>query len=138
ILQIGTWTNSLLWLLSISLFFAMFTAITLGGIPDYYADRTVSKKTISVIFGPRLAAIIALFLLALTTISCLLLWLFNILKGPGSITVFVVIPYALILGLAVIKLIKSDDYDRPINRILQVAVFNITLIGLILLLSLLW
>jgi 1,4-dihydroxy-2-naphthoate octaprenyltransferase len=136
--QIGTWTNSLPWLLSIPLFFAMFAAITLGTIPDYQADKTVSKKTISVIFGPRIAALVSLALIAITALSCVLLWYLKILTGPVSITLFVVIPYALILSHAVIKLIKSDDFDRPINNILRVAVFNIMLIGLILLLSLLW
>jgi 1,4-dihydroxy-2-naphthoate octaprenyltransferase len=136
--QIGTWTNSLPWLLSIPLFFAMLAGITLGTIPDYQADKAVSKKTISVIFGPRVAALVSLTLIAITALSCVLLWYLKILTGPVSITLFVVIPYALILSHAVIKLIKSDDFDRPINNILRVAVFNIMLIGLILLLSLVW
>jgi 4-hydroxybenzoate polyprenyltransferase len=98
----------------------------------------LSRKRFAVIFGTRLAAIISLYLIAVTALSGILFWYFNILTGPGSITVVLAIPYSLILSFAVIKMIKTDDYERAINRIFPLTIFNILLIGLILLVSLLW
>jgi 1,4-dihydroxy-2-naphthoate octaprenyltransferase len=138
LIQIGRWMDSLPWLLSILIFLATLIAGALGSIPDYRADMKVSRKRFAALFGPRLTAIISLYLIAVTAISGVLFWYFNILTGPGSITVVVVIPYSLILSLAVIKMIKTDDYERTINRIFQLTIFNVLLFGLILLLSLLW
>jgi len=138
ILQIGRWMDSLPWLLSILMFLVILIAGALGSIPDYRADMKVSRKRFAVLFGPRLTAIISLYLIAVTAVSGVLFWYFNILTGPGSITVVLVIPYSLILSLAVIKMIRTDDYERTINRIFQLTIFNLLLFGLILLLSLLW
>lgn len=136
--QIGTWSDSLPWLLGIPLFLATLTAGAIGSIPDYHADLQVLRKRFSVIFGPRLTAIISLGLIALTAISGVSLWYFKILTGPGSLTVFVGIPYSLNLSLGVIKLIQTDDYERKIEKVFKLALFNIMLFGLIPLPSLLW
>lgn len=138
IIQIGRWTDSLPWLLSIPMFLAALIAGAIGSIPDYRADIEVSRKRFAVLFGPRLTAIISLCLISFTAVSGVLLWYFKILTGPGSITVVVVIPYSLILSLAVIKMIKTDDYERTINRIFQLVILYALSFGLILLLSLLW
>jgi len=138
ILQIGRWMDSLPWLLSILMFLVILIGGALGSIPDYRADMKVSRKRFAVLFGPRLTAIISLYLIAVTAISIVLFWYFNILTGPGSIIVVLVVPYSLILSLAVIKMIRTDDYERTINRIFQLTIFNVLLFGLILLLSLLW
>jgi len=138
LLQIGRWMDSLPWLLSILIFLAVLIAGALGSIPDYCADMNVSRKRFAVIFGPRLTAFISLYLIAVTAISGILFWYFNILTGPGSISVVLAIPYSLILSFAVIKMIKTDDYERAINRIFPLTIFNILLLGFILLVSLLW
>jgi 1,4-dihydroxy-2-naphthoate octaprenyltransferase len=136
--QIGTWSDSLPWLLSIPLFLAALTAGAIGSIPDYHADMQVLRKRFAVIFGPRLTAIMSLGLISITALSEISLWYFGILTGLGSLTVFIVIPYSLILGFGIIKLIQTEDYERKIERVFKLALFNILLIGLIPLLALLW
>jgi 1,4-dihydroxy-2-naphthoate octaprenyltransferase len=138
LIQTGTWADPLPWLVSIPLFLATLTAGALGSLPDYHADMQVSRERFAVIFGPRLTASMSLGLVALTAVSGTLLWYFKILTGPGSITVFVVIPYALILSKGIIKLLQTNDYERDIEGVFQLAIFNILLFGLIPLFSLLW
>jgi len=138
LIQTGTWTDSLPWLISIPLFLATLTAGALGSLPDYHADMQVSRKRFAVIFGPRLTAIMSLGLIAITALSGVLLWYFRILTGPGSIVIFVVIPYSLILSKGVLTLLQTGDYERNIEGIFQLAIFNILLFGLIPLVSLLW
>ena len=138
LIQTGTWTDPLPWLVSIPLFLATLTAGALGSLPDYHADRQVSRKRFAVLFGPRLTAIVSLGLIALTALSGILLWYFRILTGPGSIVIFVVSPYSLILSKGVLTLLQTGDYERNIEGIFQLAIFNILLLGLIPLVSLLW
>jgi hypothetical protein len=80
----------------------------------------------------------SLGLIAITALSGVLLWYFRILTGPGSIVIFVVIPYSLILSKGVLTLLQTGDYERNIEGIFQLAIFNILLFGLIPLVSLLW
>ncbi len=49
VFQTGVWDNSLPWLLSLPLFFAIAAAIILAGIPDYRADKKAGKNTVPVI-----------------------------------------------------------------------------------------
>lgn len=48
-LQIGHWKESEVWIISMPLFFATVVAIIFSGIPDYEADKTVSKKLLQFI-----------------------------------------------------------------------------------------
>ena len=68
----GSFTDPLPWLLSTPLFLAILPSIILAGIPDYEADKAVSKNTLAVRLGrkgaARLAAAIAL--LAATALVC--------------------------------------------------------------------
>jgi 1,4-dihydroxy-2-naphthoate octaprenyltransferase len=138
VIQTGMWADPLPWLVSIPLFLATLTAGAIGSLPDYHADRQVSRKRFAVLFGPRLTAVVSLGLIALTALSGVSLWYFRILTGPGSIVIFVVIPFSLILGKGMLTLLQTGDYERNIEGIFQLAIFNILLFGLIPLVSLLW
>jgi 1,4-dihydroxy-2-naphthoate octaprenyltransferase len=137
LIQTGRWTDPLPWLISIPLFLATLTAGAIGSLPDYHADMQVSRKRFAVIFGPRLTASMSLGLIALTAVSGLLLWYSKILTGPGSIVIFVVIPYSLLLSKGVLTLLQTGDYERDIEGTFQLAIFNIMLFGAIPLVSLL-
>lgn len=65
VFQDGVWSNPLPWLLSIPLFFAVIGAISLSSLPDYHADKSVDKRTIAVIMGPKNAAGMSIILLQL-------------------------------------------------------------------------
>ncbi|MGZ6291153.1 MAG: UbiA family prenyltransferase, partial [Syntrophales bacterium] len=60
VFQGGLWKDPLPWLLSIPLFFAVLAGNTLAGIPDRQADLAVMKKSIAVMFGSRLAILVAI------------------------------------------------------------------------------
>ncbi|HLA04511.1 MAG TPA: prenyltransferase, partial [Syntrophales bacterium] len=104
IFQSGIWNDPLPWALSVPPFFAILGAISLQGIPDYNADKRAMKKTLAVILGPKKAAIWSMGSMFLAAISALILSFFNI---TGFQIMFFVAPHALILEIAVFKLIKS-------------------------------
>jgi 1,4-dihydroxy-2-naphthoate octaprenyltransferase len=131
IFQSGVWTNTLPWLLSVPLFLATLGAITLAGIPDHRADGSVAKKTIAVLFGPREAAVLSILFISLAAVTGMLLLYFELLKGPVGMIMLLVIPHAIQLWIVILKLIKTDDYDRRIDRIMQSALSYIIWFGLI-------
>lgn len=131
VFQEGRWNNSLPWLFSIPLFFAVMGAITLAGIPDYRADLTVSKRTISVLLGPRRAALLSIVFTAFAAVAALLLWYFEIISGYAGAALLLVLCHAGVLWLNVYRLIKSNDFDRRINSTMQIALGYIIWFGVI-------
>lgn len=55
----GAATDTEPWLLSLPMFLAVLPSITLAGIPDEAADRSVRKRTLAVLLGRRRAAAVA-------------------------------------------------------------------------------
>jgi 1,4-dihydroxy-2-naphthoate octaprenyltransferase len=73
--QPGPLPSRLALLVSVPLFLAVFSAITLAGIPDYDADRSADKRTIAVRFGVRASATIAILAaLVAACIATVLAW----------------------------------------------------------------
>lgn len=128
IFQSGKWNDPLPWALSVPPFFAILGAISLSGIPDYNADKRAMKRTLSVILGPKPAAIWSMGSMVLAAISALILSCFNII---GFQIMFFVAPHALILGIALFKLIKTGNYNKRINGIMQLALSYILWFGVI-------
>ena len=128
IFQSGIWNDPLPWALSVPPFFAILGAISLQGIPDYNADKRAMKKTLAVILGPKKAAIWSMCAMFLAAISALILSFFNI---TGFQIMFFVAPHALILEIAVFKLIKSGNYNKRINGIMKLALSYILWFGII-------
>jgi 1,4-dihydroxy-2-naphthoate octaprenyltransferase len=63
-------------LVSVPLFLAVFSAITLAGIPDYDADQIAAKRTIAVAFGIRRSAAVAKSAAVLSACTAsVLMWL---------------------------------------------------------------
>ncbi len=135
IFQQGSWRDPLPWVLSIPLFLATLTAILLAGVPDRLADKQVSKKVIAVLWGPQEAVLLAILFACLASLSGLLLWYFQVIRGPSSILILAAIPHGIILLLALIKLIQSGNYDRRIDGIMVLALSYIIWFGLIPLIS---
>ncbi|MCU7495625.1 MAG: prenyltransferase [Ignavibacteria bacterium] len=131
IFQEGRWNYPLPWLLSIPLFFAVMGAITLAGIPDYSADVRVAKRTIPVLLGPRKAAMLSIVFTAMAAAAYLVLWQYEVIRGLAGTAVLLVLFHALILWLNVYRLIKSNDFDRRINSIMQIALSYIIWFGII-------
>ncbi len=131
VFQGGNWNSPLPWLLSMPLFFAVLASIILAGIPDYLADKAVSKKTIAVIFGPRIAAIMALCCTLLAAIFGISLWYFLIIKGLFGSLIFIVVPHAAINAIIILKFIKAANYDKKIDMIMQSALSYVIWFGII-------
>jgi 4-hydroxybenzoate polyprenyltransferase len=135
-LQGGRWNDPFPWLLGLPLFFATLAPITLSGIPDFKADRRVSKKTIAHIFGPSKAAILSLCFISAAAAAGIMLLYLGVLGGLIGWVVYIAIPHCIIIWFAVLKLIKSGDYDRRINSIMALSLTYIIWFGLIPLLHL--
>lgn len=136
--QTGQWKEPTLWLISMPLFFATLAAIILSAIPDYEADKTVSKKTVVVYLGPKIAVILSIAFVAISALLGLMLWYKGIISGIIGAAILITIPNALAICVNAVKLIKSDFYNRQINDIMKMSLTYIIWFGLIPLVYLLW
>lgn len=131
IFQGGKWNHPLPWLLSMPLFFAVLAAILLADIPDYLADKAAGKKTCAVIFGPRITAVIALCCSLAAAASGISLWYFMLFKGFLGSVIWIVFPHALINAMSILKFIKTAQYNKKIDAIMQSALVYILWFGVI-------
>ncbi len=138
VLQTNSWNNGLIWLISIPLFLAILPSIILAGIPDRISDKLVSKRTLSVIAGPKGASIAAVCLVFLAAISGILLFFWTMDSTILRITLLFIPAHAIILALAVFKFIRSRNYDIKINTIMILALTYILWFGLIPLTYFVW
>ncbi len=134
--QNGAWKDPWPWLISLPLLFVIFSAITLSGVPDYLADRAAQKRTLAVIFGQRSAIILCAASISAAAFSWIALYYFKILKGWPVVSIFFVLVHASLLSILLIKLIRSDHFDRKINREMVLTLSYMLWFGLIPFLSL--
>jgi 1,4-dihydroxy-2-naphthoate octaprenyltransferase len=134
--QSGVWKDAFPWLISIPLLFAILSAITISGVPDFQADRAAKKRTIAVIFGPRVAIILSCICISAAALSWIALYYFEILKGWSGVLILVVLLHAGILLTVLFKLMRSAHFDRKINKIMVLTLSYMLWFGLIPLLSL--
>ncbi len=136
VFQSGIWKDTLPWLLSIPLLLAIFSAITISGVPDFQADRAAKKRTIAVIFGQRAAIILSCICICAAALSWIAIYYFEVLKGWSGISIFVVLLHAWILLTVLFKLMYSGHFDRKINGEMVLTLSYMLWFGLIPLLSL--
>lgn len=134
--QAATLRSALPWLLSGPLFLAILAAIILSGIPDWHADKAVSKKTLAVIFGPGPAVMISVLAVIAASVSGVLLCYFKIIEGALAPAMLITIPHGLVLTIVLLKLIKSRNYDRRIDAAMLLSLSYIIWFGAIPLLAL--
>jgi 1,4-dihydroxy-2-naphthoate octaprenyltransferase len=133
--QTGLFDKLSLWLTSIPLFFATLAAICLAGIPDYRADATVSKKTFAVLFGQRRSGIASLVFATAAWLIDFLLVRFNLVEGRSPLMTLPILLHLVILGIAVLLLLRRAAYDRRIDGTMQLALSYIIWFGIIPLIS---
>ena len=129
--QSGVWRDAFPWLISLPLLFAILSAITLSGVPDFQADRAAQKKTIAVIFGQRMAIILSFIGISIAALAWIGLYYFKILKGWSGVSMFFVLVHASFLLTVLLKLIRSDHFDRKINGAMRLALSYMLWFGLI-------
>ncbi len=131
VFQGGHWSNPVPWLLSVPLFFAVFAANILAGIPDRQADRAVSKLSVAVMLGPRLAAILAGCFVGAAFLSGALLRYLRLFPVPLWYWGLLVLPHGLFLIWFLLRFLRSDHLDGRINGILALALSYIIWFGLL-------
>ena len=136
VFQSGVWKDTFPWFISIPLLFAILSAITISGVPDFQADRAAKKRTIAVIFGPRMAIILSGICISVAALSWIALYYFEILKGWTGVLIFVVLLHTSVLLTVLFQLMRSGHFDRKINRAMVLTLSYLLWFGLIPLLSL--
>lgn len=136
--QSGSLKDPIPWLLAVPLFFAVFAANVLAGIPDRPSDSLASKKSLSVLIGSRRATLVAACAVVLAAVAGMLLWWYSVLAGTRGVAMIIVVPHAVILVGQLGRLRKSGAFDRRIDPIMGSALTYIVWFGIIPLLTLLW
>lgn len=131
VFESGSWADPNPWIISAPLFFAVLAAITLAGVPDQHADKRACKKTLSVVFGEQTACLLAVVFASLTVVTGTLVWHFQVMGGSGGLFVVIATPHWALLLIAIFVLVKSGNYDRKIDRIMQIALLYIVWFGMI-------
>lgn len=132
--QGGAWHNKLPWLLSLPILFATLGAISLSNLPDSEADKSVGRRTMAVLLGPKRTALFAMFsIFAAVSIAIVL----TVFKITPLILIIISIPHAILLAFAIMRLLKSGNLTGRINGIMQLALSYILWFGLFPLISLL-
>jgi 1,4-dihydroxy-2-naphthoate polyprenyltransferase len=121
VFQGGAWSVGLPWLLSLPLFLAVLPSITLSGVPDHDADRSVGKRTLAVRAGIRGAYGIAALCTVLAATAALglerLPVLARLLGGIG----YGVLPHALVLLLLLARQGARAPHAERIDGLMVVA-----------------
>jgi len=135
VFQGGLLRDPLPWLLSIPLFFAVLAANTLAGIPDWQADLAVMKKSVAVMFGPQAAVVLAIWSICMAFISAAALIRLHVIRMSPFYWWLFVLPHGLVLLHFLLKLLRSNYFDRRIDSIMALALGYIIWFGLLPLIS---
>lgn len=135
VFQGGSLTASFPWLLSIPLFLALIPSIILAGIPDYEADYLASKNTIAVSLGKKRAALLAIALTVAAALAAISWYVWDIVPGAFNISVFFIVPHAVVLAALILKYINRPDPPDHINFLLFISLTYIIWFGIIPLLN---
>ena len=120
------------------LFLAVFAAITISALPDYSADKAVSKRTLVVLFGPRTATVLAIGSAILAVLSASLLLTNGYLRWSGAVLLAITVPYAVLLSVSLLTVIRKRLFDRRIDGVMRLALLFIFWFSFIPLLGVLW
>ncbi len=131
VFQTGSSTDPIPWLSSIPLFFAVLGAITLAGIPDHQADKAVSKKTLSVLFGQRPAALLSGLFATVAVVTGIGIWRLIFAHEFLGLLMLVIIAHWIILIIAISRLVKSAGRVGRIEGVMQLALSYIVWFGAI-------
>ena len=135
VFQGGLWKDPLPWLISAPLFFAVLAANTLAGVPDRQADLAVIKKSLAVMFGSRVAVLLAIWSVWMAFFSAIALLNLQVIRISPFYWWLFVLPHGLVLLYFLLKLFGSNDFDKRIDVIMALALGYIIWFGLLPLIS---
>jgi 1,4-dihydroxy-2-naphthoate octaprenyltransferase len=130
-LQTGTLMSALPVFFSIPLFFSVFAAITLAGLPDRLSDSAVTKKTIAVVFGSKTALIFSAIFICFAALSGFIIWYYTLNYCLFVLSLGVITSHALILMWSIYELFTSENYNRRVDKLMTSSLIYIIWFGLI-------
>lgn len=136
--QARSFNSPLPWLLCLPLFLAVFAAITISALPDYSADKAVSKRTLAVLFGPYTATVLAIVSTVLAASSAGLFLTHGYLRGSGVLLLAISVPHAMLLGVSLLSVIRRHLFDQRIDGVMRLTLLFILWFGLVPLLGIQW
>lgn len=136
--QAGTRDVLLPWWLTVPIFFAVYAAITLSGLPDRRSDEAVEKRTLAVVFGPSVATGVAASSVVAAAASVVIMVGYQMVNSFGWIYVFLVVAHALFLLFGIGRMFKQRRFDCRIDGIMKTALTYILWFCLVPLTGVLW
>jgi putative NADPH-quinone reductase/1,4-dihydroxy-2-naphthoate octaprenyltransferase len=121
VFQGGAILDPLPWWVSLPLFLAILPSIILAGIPDYLADKSVSKITIAVYFGKKNAA---LFAAIFTILAMLVVTFWNFFPDLPEIfgwAVYAIIAHGIYLITLLLRFIRDPSPSPRIDGLMMVS-----------------
>jgi 1,4-dihydroxy-2-naphthoate polyprenyltransferase len=131
----GRWYDASPWLLSIPLFWAVLAANTLAGLPDWEADKAVSKRSLAVIFGPATALVMAMFFCGLALLSWLIMGYFRLIPISSNYWIIPVFIHSSLLLFFLGRRLAAKRITGMMNDVLGLSLSYIVWFGLLPLLA---
>jgi 1,4-dihydroxy-2-naphthoate octaprenyltransferase len=131
VFQGGNLSDAFPWLLSVPLFLAILPSIILSGVPDYEADKAVSKNTIAVKLGKKGAAMLAMCFTILAAVAGVAWRQFNMVPGAFGNAIYAVIPHAAILTALLYRYIKKPSPSSRIDVLMIASLTYLLWFGII-------
>lgn len=125
VFQGGGLGDSLPWLLGIPLFLSILPAIIMAGIPDYFADKQVGKRTLAVYLGKERAAYLAVFFVFFSFFSTIFLKESGYLNTAYGNVVYLAFIHVLLLAKMLYKFIRKEIKPERIDGIMIVSLLYI-------------
>lgn len=125
VFQGGHLLDALPYYISIPLFFSIFPAIIMSGMPDYDADKEVGKETLVVKLGKERATMLAIVCVIIAVVSAIFLKLSGILNAIYGNEIYIVILHAAILISMLYKFMNKKNKPNRIDGIMTVALMFI-------------
>lgn len=131
VFQGGGIANPFPWLLSVPLFLGILPSIILAGIPDYEADKSVSKKTVAVRLGQKGAARLAMVLVVLAAVAGVCWQFFGILPGAYSNVIYMIVPHAAVVVYLLSDYIGNTTPPQRINLLMVASLTYVLWFGVV-------
>ncbi len=127
----GAWSDPLPWLLSLPLLLAILPSITLSGIPDREADKTVGKRTLAVRLGAPGALMVAIFCTVLAAVVASAWQFMGLADGAFAGIALVVVPHGALLTWLLLRQLRSDSAPGRIDGLMVASLGYVLWFGLI-------
>jgi 4-hydroxybenzoate polyprenyltransferase len=103
----------------------------MSGVPDYEADKSVSKNTLAVRFGKKGAAVIAIVFTAAAAITAASFKWFNLIPGAYGNLIYLVVPHAIFLIVLLYRYVKNPSPSPRIDSLMIASLTYLLWFGIV-------